>query len=403
MGSLERRIGGMAHGSGSYVWQLDAPGDHLLRLNDQVIRPRRKQFEPSRFFLAHTLAVSECYVSITEICDGKYVQLTEIQNEPDNWRPYNSGGKLVTLKPDLAAVTICGGYEDQWFFEVDLATESPIKIIEKCRRYLKYYLSGVEQKQFGVFPLVVFLVPDAKRKESISHHIRTEFAKMPNLFLVITPDELRGVIRQEVGNGNEYVEIRTKLGMALALLEDCGKMYRQATDDVKRMMNQAMFERILVGTDGAVEPVYTRVYWLIFEPYQEADEPAIAHDRLASMARPPRLIDFFTKTRNTDLKTSHFFGRCFIKTIMVGLNGLAPSTFTMSRSPKGTILYNNYNKQSLECWLELGLVANFNEVQNGFFVELERQNHRVKIIRRFMLAYSSKYEAHVEASLMHAL
>ena len=44
--SLERRIGGVYSGSGSYVWQLDAAGDHLLRLTDNVIRPRRKWFEP---------------------------------------------------------------------------------------------------------------------------------------------------------------------------------------------------------------------------------------------------------------------------------------------------------------------------------------------------------------------
>ena len=197
LGSLDRRVGGIFSGSGSYIWRLDAAGDHLLRMMDVANRPRRKSFEPSVYFLAHTLAVSECYVRLTEIC--KDIKLTEAQNEPNSWRPYNSGGKMVTFKPDLFAVTLSGSYEDRWFIEIDMATESPAKIIEKCRRYHKYYLSGLEQKQYGVFPLVVWVVPDTNRKLSIIRHIQDEFSKLPNVFTVITPDELEALIQCGAG------------------------------------------------------------------------------------------------------------------------------------------------------------------------------------------------------------
>ena len=195
--NLNRRIGGVRPGSSSLIWRLEPAGEHLLRLTDNTIRPRRKQFEPSTYFLAHTLAVAECYIRITELCTGTKVHLIETQNEPDNWRLYNSGGKIVSLKPDLFVVTQTGVYEDRYFFEIDLATESPGTVLEKCGRYHQYYQGGLEQKQYRVFPLVVWMVPDEARKLTVTRHIQTAFSKWPNLFQVITPEELTTLIHQE--------------------------------------------------------------------------------------------------------------------------------------------------------------------------------------------------------------
>jgi hypothetical protein len=198
--TLARRIGGIYSGSGSFVWHLDAAGEHLLRLIDKNARPHKASFEPSAYFLAHTLSVSECFVRLTEICRKKGMYLTEAQNEPYCWRPYNSAGKIISLKPDLFAITMCDKYEDRWFFEIDLATESPIKVIEKCHRYLQYYRSGFEQVQYRVFPLVVWIAPDAARKSSIELRFKAEFSKQPNIFVVITPDELETMVRMGAGD-----------------------------------------------------------------------------------------------------------------------------------------------------------------------------------------------------------
>ncbi len=192
---LERRIGGVGSGSGSYVWRLLAAGEHLLRMSGDITRPKQKRFEPSRLFLAHTLAVSEFYVRLTEICVGS-VKLTQVQSEPDSWRTFRSGGKKVTLRPDLFAITENEQYEDQWLFEVDLDTEAPARIIEKCRRYQLFYRSGSKYQQGGVFPLVVFIVPDETRKAALIKQIRAEFRKQRNIFTVITPEELAPLIIQ---------------------------------------------------------------------------------------------------------------------------------------------------------------------------------------------------------------
>ncbi len=51
-------------------------------------------------------------------------------------------GKIISLKPDLFAATKSDGYEDRWFIEIDLSTESPSTIIGKCDRYRDYYRSS---------------------------------------------------------------------------------------------------------------------------------------------------------------------------------------------------------------------------------------------------------------------
>jgi len=93
----------------------------------------------------------------------------------------------------MFAVTTDGEYEDHWFFEIDLNTEAPCRIAQKCEQYEEYYRSGAEQ----VFPLVVWIVPDAKRQASIREQItQSKTLKHKNIFTVITPDELEGLVRK---------------------------------------------------------------------------------------------------------------------------------------------------------------------------------------------------------------
>ncbi len=202
IGVLARRIGGARAGSGSRIWYLTDGGERLLRLGGhEGARPRKRFFEPSQYFLSHTLAVTECYVQLSEICGCGDPKLYRVELEPHCWRYYHHNGSTPTLRPDLCAVTHCGKYEDRWFIEMDLSTEAPIRLMEKCQRYHDYYRSGVEQRQHEVFPLVVWIVPSAARKESVIAHIKDEFKKQPRIFTVITPDELERLIRQ--GDGAE--------------------------------------------------------------------------------------------------------------------------------------------------------------------------------------------------------
>ena len=196
---LKRRIGGVRAGSASLIWHLTEPGYKLLHLDDSEAGRRKRFDEPSPMFLEHTLAVAECAVQLFSICrPSEDLELISVDSEPSCWRPFTDNGRTVQLKPDLFAITTYEDYEDQWFIEVDLNTESVSQVVEKCKVYRKYFYTGLEQKKSQLFPVVVWLVPDEKRKNSIKAAIKESIPKEPKMFLVITPDELEKMLRQYI-------------------------------------------------------------------------------------------------------------------------------------------------------------------------------------------------------------
>jgi len=196
--SLDRRIGGVRAGSSSYVWTLTESGVNLLHLGDTDYTPRKRTFEPSLNFLRHTLGVSETYLQLTEICRRHQLELVKTELEPSCWRGYKGeDGKPASMKPDMFAVTADGTYEDSWFIEIDMNTESPSVVLEKCRRYVYYCKTGIEQRARGVFPLVVWIVCSENRKNKLQQYLN-ECRDIPepskNIFTVILPDELETLI-----------------------------------------------------------------------------------------------------------------------------------------------------------------------------------------------------------------
>jgi len=205
---IKRRIGGVRAGSTSIVWALTMAGAELLNLGEPTpLKSRKRVYEPTYIFLKHTLAISELY---TRLYTAAATNLMKAEFEPDCWRTYTSNfGVNVVLKPDLFAVTASDGYEDYWFFEVDMDTEAPSRILRKCESYAKYFLTGGEQKRIGVFPRVAWIVPDNKRKESISRHIREHSNEYADLFVVATFEEL-DVLFSSGNNGQTVMNILDK-------------------------------------------------------------------------------------------------------------------------------------------------------------------------------------------------
>lgn len=193
---LKRRVGGSGGGSTLKVWHLTEAGQRLLTLNDPDSIKRKRIVEPQALFLEHTLAITECAVQMTDLCRySADLNLVAIDAEPTSWRRYNDNGNAVYLKPDLFTITTYEKYEDRWFIEMDLGTESPRQVVDKCNAYLQYYYTGIEQKESGMFPLVVWIVKDTNRKEKLKESIRSSIKAQPKMFLVITPDELEKTLR----------------------------------------------------------------------------------------------------------------------------------------------------------------------------------------------------------------
>jgi len=193
--TIEKRIVGERAGTSSFVWAIKAAGIDLLRLNGESSSEKpsyRKQVEePSYIFLKHSLAIAELYTYLRT-----KTNLITAELEPSCWRGYTTiNGASVTLKPDLYAVTATGGYEDYWFFEVDMDTETPLRVMRKCEQYGRYCLTGAEQERTEVFPQVVWLVPDKKRQATLKRYISEYLAEYAKLFVVITLDSLDTLIR----------------------------------------------------------------------------------------------------------------------------------------------------------------------------------------------------------------
>ncbi|MDO4902598.1 MAG: replication-relaxation family protein [bacterium] len=192
---LNRRIGGVRAGSGSYVWHITHRGIKELRKVDESVKIRLKnRYEPSQNHLKHQLFVTQIFVELNTLhLEGK-ILLDTFSFEPKCWRSFATLFSSLTLKPDAFAKLTVGDFEEAYFFEADNATEHLGRIIAKCKQYIAYFNTGIEQRENEIFPLVVWLVPDDKRKLAVLNRIREDLDAYWELLEVVTLDEFSGFI-----------------------------------------------------------------------------------------------------------------------------------------------------------------------------------------------------------------
>jgi hypothetical protein len=169
---LPREIGGRLAGSGMTIFCLSRLGQAVVAAPRRPPRGRLL-WQTKPYFQDHLLAVSEVYVRVVETCRRGEAELLGFDAEPACWRTFTgSGGQAITLKPDAQVRVAADDFELSSFVEVDLGTESLPTISRKCQVYLSYWSSGLEQQRSGVFPRVVWLVPDERRKDGIARVVR---------------------------------------------------------------------------------------------------------------------------------------------------------------------------------------------------------------------------------------
>ncbi len=191
---LARRIGGVRAGSAGFVLALGPIGQRVLTIDG----PRPRFYEPTLRFFDHTLAVSQLVVDVQVLARRGLVELLDCQAEPTSWREFGGMGGRRLLRPDAFLALGIGEYELCWFVEMDRATESLPTIGRKCQLYVDYYQAGVEQARHGgVYPRVIWIVPDAQRAARVQRVINQNTAWPKRLFIVTTSagalDVLRGV------------------------------------------------------------------------------------------------------------------------------------------------------------------------------------------------------------------
>lgn len=195
---LERRVGGVRAGSSSSIWTLTTAGRKLAHQHGggQPEVPRARLVEPSISFLDHTLAVTELAVRLAELCHAGSLASVQATPEPACWRRYvGAAGQPLWLKPDLTAITLTtDGYEDHWFCELDRATENPARIVTKCRQYQDYRTTGREQADTTVFPAVMWVTPDARRRDQLIERLASEHDIVHGLFHIVALDDFEDAI-----------------------------------------------------------------------------------------------------------------------------------------------------------------------------------------------------------------
>jgi hypothetical protein len=189
---LERRVGGTARGSAATIWYLDAAGERLTRPEGA----RRRRFASvSTPFLAHTLAVTDTHVALIQRARTVAFQIERVDLEPDTWRPFlTRAGTAGILKPDLYVHLATPDYDDHWYLEVDLGTESVPVLLAKSRIYSAYKATGRAQTEYGVFPRVLWVLPTTARAARLRAAIRAAADLDDRLFVCTTFDAFLAAI-----------------------------------------------------------------------------------------------------------------------------------------------------------------------------------------------------------------
>jgi hypothetical protein len=150
---LARPVGGDGGGSNQHVYQLGRVGWRMLGM-------------PGSYWVArsvnrHSLAIADCFVSLTAVERGGQLTVLRFDTEPDCHRAVGT----VRLTPD--SYFEVGLWEHRLkfmvFLEVDLGSEHPRVIREKCTRYWQAYQQWPNES----FPYVVYVVPDTQRRQEL--------------------------------------------------------------------------------------------------------------------------------------------------------------------------------------------------------------------------------------------
>jgi hypothetical protein len=196
---LNRRVGGVRSGSAGQVYALDVLGQALASACGPAGGRRlRRPWTPSLLFVTHQLGVAELYVRLREAAHAGTLSLLDFDAEPLCWRTFAGlGGARTILKPDAFVRVGVGEFEDRYFIEFDQATASLPALGRKLTVYRRYYATGRESRT-GAFPAVLFLVPDASRRDAVARLIRGQRDPVPQLATVALAADVPELFTREV-------------------------------------------------------------------------------------------------------------------------------------------------------------------------------------------------------------
>jgi hypothetical protein len=182
-----RARGGVRGGSDTLIYCVGVVGAKLLARHGLATKRLGK---PSERLTAHTLTICELAVRLHEA--RATLECIETRAEPECWFSF-LGPMLAALwvKPDLyLRVALPGGeWESRWLCELDMGSENKGTLLAKSRRYIDHYRSGSFQRDHGVYPKVLWIVPDSQRATQLKEILRQLPADGRRLFAICRFDE----------------------------------------------------------------------------------------------------------------------------------------------------------------------------------------------------------------------
>lgn len=134
--------------------------------------------------------------------------------------------------------------------------------------------------------------------------------------------QLAAIDHQAKAYDYTFTTVIERLDDAIELITDCGLTYRLANDKMKKLMNQAVFTRLLIGSDGKVTAEFAEPFAMLVEPIKDeltqlnsAVDNEEVHEHL--------LMDFLSSIPN---RLSNFFGKGWSKNFLVDLAGIEPAS-----------------------------------------------------------------------------
>ena len=156
---------------------------------------RRRPRTPGSAFTAHALDIAELYVRLHEAARDE-LELLAVSPEPACWRTYPGAEGPQWCKPDLFVRVGVDEFEDQWFIEVDRATQSSSVLERKAATYVEYWRSGLRDP----FPLVLFTVPEDRRLRFVADVLSRLPADQRPLFHVALFDDAVSTVSCGIGS-----------------------------------------------------------------------------------------------------------------------------------------------------------------------------------------------------------
>jgi hypothetical protein len=206
--SRQYRQAGEGYITTSYVWGLSKQGLRVVFYGSPDLKTRLKYWskKANQHTGNHILAINDTEITLRGLV-GDNFKIEKIVNEPSCWRKFDDDIRDgVWLKPDMYLETSRliddNRYRFRWWLEIDLSTERPHRVLDKCDVYVSYW----RNVQPPTLPVIVWVVPDNIRKKSLEPKIQERFDKIAQIFKVVTVGELSDLMLDWLPNrGNKNV------------------------------------------------------------------------------------------------------------------------------------------------------------------------------------------------------